>query len=92
MSENQNIEYKTSWRDEYLKWICGFANANGFVGHLHVHGVGVGFRIDRHRADIQFLAGADDADGDLTAVRDQNLLKHAWGGWSVKALARAQLP
>lgn len=35
MSENQNIEYKESWRDEYLKWICGFANANGgsiFIG------------------------------------------------------------
>lgn len=29
MSESQNIEYKQSWRDEYLKWICGFANANG---------------------------------------------------------------
>ena len=29
MSEDQNIEYKESWRDEYLKWICGFANANG---------------------------------------------------------------
>ena len=35
MPETQNIEYKQSWRDEYLKWICGFANANGgiiFVG------------------------------------------------------------
>ena len=35
MSESQNIEYKSSWRDEYLKWICGFANANGgaiFIG------------------------------------------------------------
>ena len=29
MTENQNIEYKESWRDEYLKWICGFANAQG---------------------------------------------------------------
>lgn len=29
MAESQNIEYKSSWRDEYLKWICGFANANG---------------------------------------------------------------
>lgn len=27
--ESQNIEYKESWRDEYLKWICGFANASG---------------------------------------------------------------
>lgn len=35
MSEKQNIEYKASWRDEYLKWICGFANAQGgkiFIG------------------------------------------------------------
>lgn len=35
MSETQNIAYKSSWRDEYLKWICGFANANGgtiFIG------------------------------------------------------------
>ena len=29
MSESQLIEYKESWRDEYLKWICGFANAQG---------------------------------------------------------------
>jgi len=29
MSETQNIEWKPSWRDEYLKWICGFANAKG---------------------------------------------------------------
>ena len=25
--ESQNIEYKRHWQDEYLKWICGFANA-----------------------------------------------------------------
>lgn len=34
-TESQNIEFKESWRDEYLKWICGFANAQGgtlFVG------------------------------------------------------------
>ena len=27
--ETQNVEFKQSWRDEYLKWICGFANADG---------------------------------------------------------------
>ena len=32
--ESQNIEYKESWRDEYLKWICGFANAHG--GTLYI--------------------------------------------------------
>ena len=29
MPEQQNIEWKESWRDEYLKWICGFANTQG---------------------------------------------------------------
>lgn len=28
-SESQNIEYKESWNDKYLEWICGFANAQG---------------------------------------------------------------
>jgi ATP-dependent DNA helicase RecG len=29
MSESQNIEYKSRWHDDYLKWVCGFANAQG---------------------------------------------------------------
>ena len=29
MAENQNVEWKELWKDEYLKWICGFANAQG---------------------------------------------------------------
>ena len=33
-AENQNIEYKETWRDDYLKWICGFANAQG--GKLYI--------------------------------------------------------
>lgn len=24
--ESQNVEWKASWRDEYLRWVCGFAN------------------------------------------------------------------
>jgi ATP-dependent DNA helicase RecG len=27
--ESQHVEWKESWRDEYLKWLCGFANAQG---------------------------------------------------------------
>lgn len=33
--EHQNIEWKESWHNDYFKWICGFANAQGgilFVG------------------------------------------------------------
>ena len=47
--ENHNTEYKRIWRDEYLKWVCGFANAQGgkfyigidddlsFIGISHVN-------------------------------------------------------
>ena len=24
--ETQTIEFKQSWHDEYLEWICGYAN------------------------------------------------------------------
>lgn len=34
LNESQNTEYKESWRDEYLKWICGFANAQG--GRIYI--------------------------------------------------------
>jgi len=34
MPEQQNIEYKSSWHEDYLKWICGFANAQG--GRIYI--------------------------------------------------------
>jgi ATP-dependent DNA helicase RecG len=41
MLEQQNIKYKSSWYDNYLKWICGFTtrkadgliSAKTIVGH-----------------------------------------------------------
>ena len=29
MSENQHTEWKEVWRDDYLRWVCAFANAEG---------------------------------------------------------------
>ena len=49
MSENQNIEWKRSWRDEYIKWICGFANA-------------VGGRLEIGKDDNGIVVGIDNAD------------------------------
>ena len=40
MTENQNIEYKESWHDEYLKWICGYANAQGGVLYIGLNDKG----------------------------------------------------
>jgi ATP-dependent DNA helicase RecG len=34
MLETHNVEWKESWRDEYLQWVCGFANAQG--GRLEI--------------------------------------------------------
>ncbi len=31
MSESQITEWKANWSDRYLKWLCGFANAQGGV-------------------------------------------------------------
>ena len=33
--ENQNLDFKRSWNDDYLKWVCAFANTEGgslFIG------------------------------------------------------------
>lgn len=46
MAETKVIEYKESWRDEYLKWIAGMANAQG--GKIYIgkddNGVTVGLK------------------------------------------------
>lgn len=53
--ESQNVEYKSSWHDKYLEWICGFANAQGAVMYFGVnddHEV-VGLKnVDRLMEDI----------------------------------------
>ena len=44
MEETHNIEYKRQWRDEWLQWICGFANAEGGIINIGLddHGNPVG--------------------------------------------------
>ena len=40
MSEHQTIEWKESWHDEYLEWICGYANAYGgtlYIGKNYIY-------------------------------------------------------
>lgn len=36
-NESQNTEYKENWHDEYLKWICGFANAQGGTIYIGIN-------------------------------------------------------
>ena len=49
--ENQTVEYKESWHEKYLEWICGYANAKGA-------------ELDReiaHNLDSLSFAGQEDA-------------------------------
>jgi len=54
----------------------GGADAVGLVRRPHVERGAVGLGIDGDGGDAQLLAGADDADGDLPPVGDQDLLEH----------------
>jgi ATP-dependent DNA helicase RecG len=55
MPESHNIEYKTNWRDEYLKWICGFANASGGRLYIGINDRGKVTGIDNHNKLLEEL-------------------------------------
>ena len=51
------------------------ADGIGLVRHLHVQGLAVGLREDGDGGDAGLATGADDADGDLAAIGDEQLLE-----------------
>ncbi|OIQ86114.1 hypothetical protein GALL_320540 [mine drainage metagenome] len=52
------------------------ANVVGFIGLFDVQRVAIGIRVDGDRLDAHFGAGADNADGDFTAIGNENFLDH----------------
>jgi hypothetical protein len=54
----------------------GRAQVHGGVGGLDVGGVGIGVGVDGDGSDPEPTAGADDAQGDLSAVGDEYSLEH----------------
>ncbi|MDD3876022.1 MAG: ATP-binding protein [Bacteroidales bacterium] len=45
MPESQNIEYKQSWHDDYMKWVCGFANAIGGIIYIGIDNKGNAYHL-----------------------------------------------
>ena len=54
----------------------GLADTYSFIGQLHMERVYVGLGVDSYGGDPEFFAGANDPEGDLTPVRNQNFAKH----------------
>ena len=54
----------------------GRADAIGLVGQFQIGGAAVGLAEDGHRLDAQLAAGADDPQGDLAPIGNQNSLEH----------------
>ncbi len=54
-NENQNIEWKSIWKDEYLKWVCGFANAEGGTMYIGVNDKGKVVGIINHQKLLKDL-------------------------------------
>ena len=54
MKESQTVEFKESWRDEYLKILCAFANTDGGVLYLGISddGKAVGLKNVKHLLEI----------------------------------------
>jgi ATP-dependent DNA helicase RecG len=55
MKEDQQVEWKEAWRDEYLRWICGFANAEGGVLVIGRNDKGVAVGVDNSRKLLEDL-------------------------------------
>ncbi len=72
MAENQNIEWKESWRDEYLKWICGFANAQGGKLYIGTQDDGTIIGIDNSKKLLEDIPNK--IQNKLGIVADVNLL------------------
>jgi len=65
-----------AWNVQIAVFNAGGSNADSLVGKLHVQGIPV--RLGEYGDGLypQFLAGANNTQGDLAPIRYQNLLEH----------------
>jgi ATP-dependent DNA helicase RecG len=75
MAENQFTEYKESWRDEYLKWIAGFANAQGGTLLIGVNDEGQVVGLDNAKRLLEDLPNK--IQNALGIIADVNLREQA---------------
>ena len=72
MTKQQNIEYKQSWHNDYLKWICGFANAIGGIIYIGKDDDGNVVHLPNHKQLMEIIP--QKVRNDMGIVCDVNLL------------------
>lgn len=55
MQESQSIEWKWTWQDEYLKWLCGYANTDGGILYIGVNDDGYVVGVKDSKALLESL-------------------------------------
>ena len=53
--ESQQIEWKWSWQDEFLKWLCGYANTEGGILYIGVNDDGYVVGIKDSKSTLEGL-------------------------------------
>ncbi|MGL6255725.1 hypothetical protein ACSZMF_12885 [Aeromonas caviae] len=61
----------------------------GFVGFAHVHGAGIGVRVEGDGVNAEAPCCLDDAHGDFTAIGDQQALDGSVMGHAASLLFKA---
>lgn len=53
--ESQTIEWKWSWHDEFLKWLCGYANMDGGILYIGVNDDGYVVGVENIREMLESI-------------------------------------
>ena len=53
--ESQTIEWKWTWQEDYMKWLCGYANTDGGVLNIGVNGDGYVVGIEDSKKMLEAL-------------------------------------
>ena len=88
--ESQNVEYKQSWKDDYLKWICGFANAQGGTIYIGIDDNGKVVGIDNAKKLLEDIPNKINMSMGLVA--DVNLMRQGEKEYIAIAVAQCSSP
>lgn len=69
--ESQQIEWKWSWQDEFLKWLCGYANTEGGTLYIGVSDDGYVVGIEDTKRMLEDLQYQDIVEGPLLLQVDK---------------------